>query len=165
MLLFFSSIQSLSCVRHFATPWTQHARLPCPSPSLGVCLNSCPSSQWCHPTISSSVAPFSCPQSFSASVFSNDSALPIRWPKYWSFSISTSNEYSALIFFRIYWFDPLAVQGTLKSLLQHHSLKASILQCSAYFMVQLSQSYITTAKTTALTIQTKWCWQSDVSTF
>ena len=86
-------------------------------------------------------------------VFSNESVLCIRWPKYWgfSFSISLSNEYSRLIFFRIDWFDLLAVQGTLKSLLQHHSSKASILQCSAFFIVQLSHSYMTTGKTVALT--------------
>ena len=90
-------------------------------------------------------------------VFSKESVLHIRWTKYWSFSfsISASNEYSRLISFRIDWFDPLAVPGTLKSLLQHHSLKASILRCSAYFTVQLLQPYITTAKTTALTIRTK----------
>ena len=85
-------------------------------------------------------------------VFSNDSALLIRWPKYWSFSfsISPSNEYSGLISFRIDWFDLLAVQGTLKSLLQHHILKASILQHSAFFTVQLSHPYVTTGKTIAL---------------
>ena len=89
-------------------------------------------------------------------VFSNKSAVYIRWPKYWSlsFSISPSNGYSGLISFRIDWFDLLAVQGTLKSLLQHHSLKASILQHSAFFMVQLSHLSMTTGKTTALTIQT-----------
>ena len=89
-------------------------------------------------------------------VFSSGSALCIRWPKYWSFSFSIgpSNEYSGLISFRMDWFDLLAVQGTLKSLLQHHSLKASILQCSAFFMVQLSHLYITTGKAIALTIQT-----------
>ena len=87
-------------------------------------------------------------------VFSNVLALRIRWPKYWSFSISPSNEYSWLISFRIDWFDLLAVQGTLKSLLQHHNLKASILWCSAFFMVQLSHPYMTTGKTIALTIQT-----------
>ena len=89
-------------------------------------------------------------------VFSNESVLHIRWPKYWSFSfsISPSNEYSGLISFRIDWFDLLAVQGTLKSLLQHHSSKASILQCSAFFIVQLSHPYMTTGKTTALTRQT-----------
>ena len=89
-------------------------------------------------------------------VFSNDLALCIRWPKYWSFSlsISPSNEYSGLISFRIDWFDLLAVQGTLKSLLQHHSSKASILQHSAFFMVQLSHQYLTTGETIALTIRT-----------
>ena len=84
-------------------------------------------------------------------VLSNESALQIRWPKYWSFSISPSNEYSGLISFRIEWFDLLAVQGTLESLLQHHSSKASILQRSAFFIVQLSHPYMTTGKTTALT--------------
>ena len=89
-------------------------------------------------------------------VFSNKSALHIRWPKYWSFSfsISSSNEYSGLISFRMDWFDLLAVQGTLKSLLQLHSSKASILQCSAFLMVQLSHPYMTTGKTIALTRQT-----------
>ena len=84
-------------------------------------------------------------------VFSNESALHIRWPKYWSFSISPSNEYSGLISFRIDWFDLLAVQETLKSLLKHHSSKASILQHSAFFMVQLAHPYIITEKTIALT--------------
>ena len=89
----------------------------------------------------------------SISVFSNESVLLIRWPKYWSFSSSPSNEHSGLISFRIYWFDLLAVQGTLKSLLQHHSSKASILWCSAFFMFQLSHPYMTTGKTIALTRQ------------
>ena len=87
-------------------------------------------------------------------VFSNESALCIRWPKYWSFSINPSNEYSGLISFRIDCFDLFAVLGTLKSLLQHHILKASILRCSAFFMVQLSHVYMTTGKSIALTIQT-----------
>ena len=89
-------------------------------------------------------------------LFSNESVLCIRWPKFWrlSFSISPSNEYSGLIFFRMDWLDLLAVQGTLKSLLQHCSLKASILQCSAFFMVQLSHPHMTTGKTTALTGRT-----------
>jgi len=89
-------------------------------------------------------------------IFSNESALCIRWPKYWSFSlsISPSNEYSGLISFRMDWMDILAVQGTLKSLLQHHSSKASILRCSAFFIVQLSHPYMTTGKTIALTRQT-----------
>ena len=115
----------------------QHARLPCPSLSPGVCSNSYPLNQWCHPTISSSVAPFSsCPQSFPASVFSNELALRIRCPKYWSFSFSISpfNEYSVLISFRINCFDLLAVHRTLRSL-QHHNLKASVLWCSALYMV------------------------------
>ena len=89
-------------------------------------------------------------------VFSNESALHIRWPKYWSFSFSIrpSSEYSVLISFRIDWLDLLAVQGTLKSLLQHHSSEASILWCSAFFMIQLSHPYMTTGKTIALTRQT-----------
>ena len=91
-------------------------------------------------------------------VFFNESILHIRWPKYWSFSFSfsirSSNEYSGLISFRINWFDVLAVQGTLKSLLQHHSLKALILRCSVFFMVQLSQPYVTTGKIIVLTLQT-----------
>ena len=95
-----SSVQSLSCVWLFATPWLQHIRLPCPSPTPGACSNSCPLSWWCHPIISSSVAPFSsCLQSFpSLRVFSNESVLCIRRPKYWSFSfsISPSNKYSGL---------------------------------------------------------------------
>ena len=92
----------------------------------------------------------------SISIFSNESALCIRWPKYWSFScsINPSNEYSGLISFRMDWSDFLAVQGTHKSLLQHHSSKASILQCSAFFVVQLSHPYMTTGKTIALTRQT-----------
>ena len=93
-------------------------------------------------------------------VFSNESALCIRWPKYWSFSISPSKEYSGLISFRIDWFDLLAVQGTLKSLLQHHSSKASILQCSAFFMVQLSHPNMTTGKTIASTL---WIFVSKVT--
>ena len=89
-------------------------------------------------------------------VFSNESVLHIRWPKYWtlSYSISPSNEYSGLISFRIHWFDPLAVQGTLKSLLQNHNSETSILRCSAFFMVQLSHPYIATEKTIILTGQT-----------
>ena len=112
----------------------QHARLPCPPPTPGAYSNSCPLSRWYHPTISSSVVPFSCLQSFPASdSFSNESALCIRWSKYWSFSfnISPSSEYSGLISFRIDWSDLLAVQRTLKSLLQHHNLKSSIFQHSA----------------------------------
>ena len=104
---------------------------------------------FCHPLLLPSIFP-------SIWVFSNESALHIRWPKDWSFSfsISPSNEYSGLISFRMDWMDLLAVQGTLKSLLQHHSSKASILQCSAFFIVQLSHPYVTTGKTIALTRQT-----------
>ena len=112
---------------------SQHTRPPCPSPSPGVHSNSHPSSWWYHPAISSSVVPFSsCPQSLAASVFSNESILHMRWPKYWSFSFSIipSKKIPGLISFRMDWLDLLAVQGTLKSLLQHHSLKASILQPS-----------------------------------
>ena len=87
-------------------------------------------------------------------VFSNELTIDIRWPKYWIFSISPSNKYSGLISFWIGWFDLLSIQGTLKSLLQHHSLKASILQHLVFFMVQLSQPYMTVGKTIALTIQT-----------
>ena len=119
--------------------------------------NAYPSSQWCHPTISSSVIPFFCLQSFPASrSFPNESALRITWPKYWSFSlnISPSNECSGLISFRIDCLDNLKVQGALKSLLQHHSSKALIPQCSTLFMVQLSHPYMTTGKIIALTIQT-----------
>ena len=134
----------------------QHTRPPCPSLSPGACSNSCPLSQWCHPTISSSVViPFSfCLQSCPASgFFSNESGLCIRWPKYWSFSfsISPSNEHSGLISFRMDWLDLPAVQGTLKSLLQHHSSKASILQLSAFVIVQLSHPYMTLGKSIALT--------------
>ena len=95
-------------------------------------------------------------------VHSNESILCIRWPKYWSFSISPSNEYSGLISFKIGWFDLLAIQGTLESLLQHQSLKASILQCPAFFMVQLSHLYMTTQKIIALITL---FWQSDISAF
>ena len=132
------------------------ARLLCPILSLRVCSNSCPLSWWCYLTTSSSAAPFSyCLQSFPASVFSNEPALCIMWPKYWSFIISPSNEYwkSRLISFRVDWFDLLEVQGTLKTLLQHN-LKASVLWCSAFFMVQLSHPYMTTGKTIALSIWT-----------
>ena len=122
----------------------QHVRPPCPSPAAGARSNSCPSSLWCRPTISSSVIPSPACNLSQHQVFSNGSALHIRWPKYWSFSfsISPSNEYSGLISFRMDWLDLLAVQGTLKSLLQHHSSKASILRHSVFFMVQLSHDYL-----------------------
>ena len=141
----------------------QHARPPCPSPSPRVDSDSRPLSQWCHPAISSSVVPFSyCPQSLPASVFSNESVLCIRWPKYWSFSfsISPSKEHLGLISFRMNWLEFLAVQGTLKSLLQQHSSKASILWCSAFFTVHVSHSYMTTGKTIALT---RWTFVGKVT--
>ena len=133
----------------------QHTRLPCPLPTTGADSNSCPSSWWWHPTVSSSVVPFSSRlQSFpSIRVFSGKSALRIRWPKYrsFSFSISPSNEHPGLISSRMDWLDLLAVQGTLKSLLQHHSSKASILRRSAFFVVQLFHPCMTRGKTIALT--------------
>ena len=134
----------------------QHTGSPCPSLSPGVWSTLCPLSRWCDPTISSSVFPFSsCPQSFPApGSFSSELALHIRWPKHWSFSISPSSEYSGLISFRTDWFDLLGLQGSLKSLLQHHISKASILQHSDFFMVQLSHLYMTTGKTIALTRRT-----------
>ena len=122
----------------------QHTRPPCPSPTPGVYSNSCPSSHLilCHPLL---LLP---PIPPSIRVFSNESTLLMRWPKYWSysFSISPSSEHPELISFRVDWLDLLAVQGTLKSLLQHHSSKASILRCSAFFTVQLSHPYMTTGK-------------------
>ena len=145
-------VQSLSHIQSLWPHGLQHARPPCPSPPPGVC--SCPLSKWCCPTISSSVAPFSsCLQSFPASESSDESVLLIRWPKYWSFSfnISPFSEHSGLISFRMDWLDLLSVQGTLKSLLQHHSSKASILRPSAFFIVQLSYLYMTTGKTIPLT--------------
>ena len=134
----------------------QHARPPRPSPTPGVHPNPCmsmelvmPSSHLilCHPLLLLlSIFP-------SIRVFSNESTLPMRWPKYWSFSfsISPSNEHPELISFRMDWLDLLAVQGTLKSLLQQLSSKASILLCSAFFTVQLSHPYMTTGKTITLT--------------
>ena len=125
--------------------------------SPGVCSNPCLLSWWCCLTISSSAALlFLLPSLFpSVRVFSNKSTLRMRWPEYWSFSfsISPSKEHPGLISFRMDWLDLLAVQGTLKSLLQHHSSKASILQHSAFFTVQLSHPYLTTGKTIALTRQ------------
>ena len=158
MINHFSSVQfSHSVMSDSLRPHgLQHARHPCPLPTPGVYSNSCPLNQWCHPTISSSVISFSsCLQSFPASgsfQMNQFFASGIRIntsPKYWSFSfsISPSNEYSILISFRMEWLDLLVVQGTLKSLLQHHSSKASILWCSAFFIVQLSHPYMTTEKT------------------
>ena len=132
LLLFYPSIMSDSLPLHEL----QNARLPCPSLSPGVCSNSCLLSQWCHPTILSSVTHLLLlPSIFpSIRVFSNEPALHIKWPKYWSFSLSInpSKEYSWLISFKVDWFDLLAVLETLKSLLQHHSSKVSILWHSAF---------------------------------
>ena len=166
LIRMFCSVQLLSRVQLFATPWTAAHQ-----PSLSIT-----NSQNLLKLMSiTSVMPFNhlilCrplllpPSIFpSISVFPNELALCIRWPKYWSFSfsISPSNEYSGLISFRIDWLDLLAVQGTLKSLLQHHSSKASILHCSAFFIVQLSHPYMTTGKTIALTRRT---FVSNVSAF
>ena len=135
----------------------QHARPPCPSQTPGVHPNPFPLSWYAiqpsHPLSSSCPLPSIFP---SIRVFSNESALRIRWPKYWSFSfnISPSSEHPGLISFRMDWLDLLAVQGTLKSLLQHHSSKTSILQHSALFIVQFSHPYMTTGKTIALTRRT-----------
>ena len=133
-------------------------RPPCPSPTPGVHPNPCPFSWWCHPTISSSVVPFStCPQSFPASgsfPMSQLFASAGQSNGSFSFNISPSNEHPGLISFRMDWLGLLTVQGTLKSLLQHHNSKASILPCSTFFIVQLSHPYMTTGKTIALTRRT-----------
>ena len=151
------SVQLLSCVWLFATPW---AAAPQASPSITNSWSPpkpmsielvMPSNHLilCCPLLLPSVFP-------SIRLFSNESALLIRWPKYWSisFNISPSDEHPGLISFRMAWLDLLAVQGTHKSLLQHHSSKASIILCSAFFTVQLSHPYMTTGKTIALTRQT-----------
>ena len=162
------SVQFSSVTSDSATPWTTarqaslsftKSRSPPKLMSIELVM---PSNHLilCHPLL---LLPSIFP---SIRVFSNDSALHIRWPKYWSFSfnISPSNEHPGLISFRVDWLDLLAVQGTLKSLLQQHSSKASILPCSAFFIVQLSHPYMTTGKTIALTI-THLCGQSNVSAF
>ena len=133
----------------------QHARLPCPSPIPRACSNSCPSSQWCHPTISSSVVPFSCPQSFAASG---------SFPMSWLFasggqSIGDSSSASVLPVNIQDWFSLGLTGWTLKSLLQHHNSKASILQHSALFIVQFSHPYVTPGKTIALT---RWAFGGQV---
>ena len=162
----FSSVQSFSLVWLFATPWTtacQSSLSITNSRSLLKLMSIeslIPSNHLilCHPLLF-------LPSIFrSIRVFSNESVLGIKWPKYWSFSfsISPSNEYSGLISFRMEWLDLLAVQGTLKSLHQHHSSKASILRHSAFFIVQLSHPYMTTRKTIALTRWT-WVWVNSES--
>ena len=157
-MIMFSSIQLLSHVQLFMTPWTAacQASLSITNSQSLLKLTSIelvmPSNHLilCRPLL---LLPSIFP---SIRVFSHKSVVHIRWPKYWSFgfSISNSSEYSGLISFRIDWFDLLAVQGTLKNLLQHHSLKASILWRSAFFIVQLSHPYMTTGKTIALTRRT-----------
>ena len=152
-LLFSHSVMSDS----FRPHGLQHTRLLCPSLPPRACSNSCPLSRWCHSTISTSVIPFSsCPQFFPTS-----GSFPVSW--FFTsggqsieacFSISPSNEYSGLISFRIDWFDLLVVQGTLKSLLQHCNLKATVLHLSAFFMVQLSHSLLTSGKTITFSRQT-----------
>ena len=154
-------VQSANRVWLFITPWTATLQASSKSQNLPKFMSIAsvmPSSHFipCHPLL---LLPSLFP---SIKVFFNEFVLCIRWPKYWSFSISPSNEYSVLISFQIDWFDFLAVQGNLKSLLQHCVSKASILQCSALFMVKLWQPYITTGKTIALTILgvhwKDWCW-------
>ena len=132
----------------------QHARPPRPSPNPGVHSDSGPSSQWCHPAISSSVVPFSsCPRSFQhQSLFQwVNSSHEVAKVLAFQLQHHSFQEISRLISFRMDWLDLLAVQGTLKSLLQHHTSKASILMCSAFFVIQLSHPYMTTGKTIALT--------------
>ena len=149
------SVQSLSRVRLFVTPWTEarQASLSITNSQSLLKVMSIES------VMSSNHLILCCPLLLLPSIFAsirvfpNESVLHIRWPRYWSFSFSTSpsNEYSGLISFRMDWLDLLTVQGTLKSLLQHHSSKASILWCSAFFVVQLSHPYLNTGKTIALT--------------
>ena len=158
-----SSVQLLSHVRLFVTHKLQHARPLCPSPmprvyplmSIKLVM---PSSHLilCHPLLLMPPIPPS------IRVFSNESTLCMRWPEYWSFSfsISPSNEHPGLISFRMDWLNLLAVQGTLKSLLQHHSSNVSILQCSAFFTAQLSHPYMTTGKFIALT---RWTFVGKVT--
>ena len=153
--MFFSSVKSLSRVLLFATPWAAARQ-----PSLSITNSqSLPKLMSVESVMPSNYLILCCPLLLlpsifpSIRVFSNESFLCIRWPEYWHFSLNISpyNEHSGLILFRMDWLDLLAVQGTLKSLLQHHSSKTSILQCSAFFIVQLSHPYMTTGKTRALT--------------
>ena len=144
-----SLVQSLSRLRLFVTPWTAACQASLSFTNSRSLLKLI-SIKWVMPSNPLILCrPLLLPPSIfpSIRIFSNESVLRIRWPKYCSFSISSSNEYSGLISFRMDWFDLLAVEGTLKSLLQHHSSKASILSCSAFFIVQLSHPYMTTGKT------------------
>ena len=152
---FISSVQLLSRIQFFATPWTTTHQASMSITSSQRLLKLMPLELvmppnhliLCHPLfLLPSILP-------SIRAFSNESVLHIRWPKYWSFSLSIS-EYSGLISFRMEWLDLLVVEGTLQSILQHHSSKASILWCSAVFTIQLSHPYMTTGKTTALTRRT-----------
>ena len=157
-LMLWQNVQLVSHVQFFATPWTA-AHLASLSFAISQSLLKLMSIELVMP---SNHLILCCPLLLLPSVFPNirvfskESAFRIKWPKYWSFSFSVrlSNDYSGLISFRTYWLDLLAVQGTLKSLLQYHTLKASILWCSAFFMVQLSHLYVITGKTIALTIRT-----------
>ena len=153
------SVQSLSCVRLFATPWTAAHQASLSITSFWSLLKLMSIESVIPPNHLILCYPLFLPPSIfpiSIRVFSNKSVLHIRWPKYWSFSFSISppNEYSGLISFKIDWLDFLAVQGTLKSLLQHHSSKASVLWCSAFCTVQLSHPNMSTGKTIALTMRT-----------
>ena len=147
-----SLVQLLSHVRVLATPWTAAHQASLSITNSWILLRLMSIKLvilshhliFCFPLLLPSIFP-------SIRVFSNESVLHIKWPEYWSFSISPSSEYSGLISFRMDWLDLLAVQGTLKSLLQHHSSKASVLQHSALFIVQLSHPYVTTGKNIALT--------------
>ena len=160
-MLIINSVQLLCCIQLFATPWTatcQASLFITTTRSLLKFMSIelvMPSNHLilCHPLL--------LPPSIFASirVFSTESVFCIRWPKYWSFSISPSNEYSGLISFRMDWLDLLAVHRTLKSILQHQSSKASILQCLVFFIVQLSHPYMTSGKTIALT---RWTFISNV---
>ena len=166
MLIHVVVVQSLSSVWLFATPWTaghQSSLSFTISRSLLRLMSIEPVMPSNHLNLCQPL--LFLPSIFpSIRIFSSESALRIRWPKYWSFSISPSHEYSELLSFRIDWLDLLVVQETLKSLLQHHSLKASIFWCSAFFMVQLLHLYMTTGRTIPFTIQT-FCLQSDISAF
>ena len=160
MLLFSRQVVSNSLQPH----GLQHTRSLCPSPSPEVFPSSCPLHWWYQ--TSHLLTPSS--PAFNLSPHQGlFQCVCITWPKYWSFSfsISPSNEHSGFISLKIDWFDLLTVQGTLRSLLQHHSSKASILQRSAFFMVQLSQPYVTTRQTIALTNYRHLCWQRHVSAF
>jgi len=155
ILICFSSVRFSSSVRLFVTPWSAAGQASLSfTNSLSLfklmSIESVMPSNYlmlCYPLLLPSVF-------LSIRVFSNESVLHIKWPKYWSFSISPSNEHSGLISFRMDWFDLLAVKGTLKSLLQHHNSKASLLWCSALFIVQLWYPYMTTGKTIPLTGRT-----------